>query len=106
MLAATPAPEARILELFRLALGIAHSNRAVPDRLVEYFNTVLSQARLLDSDPTATLDRVMPEAIQLALDLRERAELRQAVEDIASFQDVTPTKAAAVLRHLEEISAS
>jgi hypothetical protein len=106
MLAAAPAPEARMLELFRLALGIAHARRTVPDQLIEYFNTILSQARELDRDPTTRLDSVMPEAIQLALDLRVRSELRRAVSGINSFNDVTPTNAADVLRHLEEMSAS
>ena len=105
MLAAAPAPEARMLELFRLALGIANSNRVVPEKLIDYFNTVLAQARALDNDPQATVDAVMPEAIQLALDIRDRAELRKAVKDIKSFHDITPTKAADVLRHLEEIGA-
>jgi hypothetical protein len=105
MLAAVPAPEARVLELFRLALAIAQSEKPVPERLAAYFQMVLAQARQLANDPTIRLDSAMPEAIQLALDIRERADLRSAVQDIDSMENVTPSKAAAVLRHLEEMSA-
>ncbi len=106
MLAALPAPEARTLELFRLALLIAQLKERVPDELAAYFDRVLSQARVLERDPTARLESVMPEAVQLALDLRARNGLRLAVEDITSMTNVTPTKATDVLRHLEEMSAS
>jgi hypothetical protein len=106
MLAAAAAPEARILQLFRLALDIAVAESTVPAQLIEYFNRVLSQARALDRDPSSKVESVMPEAIQLALDIRERAELRQAVSDIQSFNDVSPNKAAEVLRQLEALGAA
>ena len=106
MLAAVPAPEARILELFRLTLGISLTERAVPDQLIQYFNRVLAQARALDRDPTGHLNEILPEAVQLALDIRERDSLRQAVTEIESFSDLTPTKAADVLRQLEEFGAA
>jgi hypothetical protein len=105
MLAAAPATEDRILELFRLALGIAGSNNVVPPQLVQYFNKVLSQARALDKDPTVQPTEVLPESVQLALDLRERAALRDAVTEIRSLSDLTPARAADVLRRLEEVGA-
>ncbi len=104
MLAA--APESRVLELFRLALIIAQSNRTVPDQLINYFNTVLSQARALDDNPTSKISAIMPEAIQLALDIRQRDELRQALQGVRSFSDITPTLATDFLRNLEELGAS
>ncbi len=71
MLAAIPADEARILEMFRLALMVANSRAAVSEALSEYFSKVLSQARNLDRDPGARIRPVLPEAIQLALDFRD-----------------------------------
>lgn len=106
MLAAAPAPEAQLLEIFRLALGLAKSQERIPQQLAAYFEKVLAQARQLESDPTSKLDTVMPEAVQLAVNLREREGLRLAVKDIGSMHSVTPSKAADVLRHLEAMSAS
>jgi len=87
--------------MFRLALAIANSNDPVPDALADYFTRVLSQARDLDRDPSITMESVLPEAIQLALDLRERDGLRDAVEGIQSLKTVSPSQAAEVLRRLE-----
>jgi hypothetical protein len=106
LLAAIPAPEAKALELFRLALTIMRDSQRVSPQLSAYFDEVLRQARALDQDPTAKVQSLLPEAIQLALDLRERSKLRTSIENLPALVDVSPAKAGDVLRHLEESGAT
>jgi hypothetical protein len=107
MLAAIPAEETRVLQLFELALRLVGSgSQKVPDQLKTYFDTVLEQARRLANDPTAVSGTILPEAIQLAIDLRDVEELRNAVDNLSSLAAITPERANAILVSLERHVAS
>lgn len=106
MLAAVPAEDARILEVFRLALAMVGQGKSdIPPQLVSYFDTVLEQARRLSIDPKSVSSPIMPEAIQLALELRGKP-FRDAVGDITTLSAVSPSQANEVLSSLERLVAT
>jgi hypothetical protein len=107
MLAAAPAEDARILEVFRLALAMVGQGKSdIPPQLVSYFDTVLEQARRLSTDPKSVSSPIMPEAIQLALELRDFKSFRDAVDGITTLSAVSPSQANEVLSSWERLVAA
>jgi hypothetical protein len=102
MLAAVPTEESRTLELFDLALRLIRERGRVPPRLSEHFNTVLSQAKALASDPAGVRGDISPQAIQLARRMRETDALREVVSGVADISKVTPAAANKILTTLGE----
>lgn len=101
MLAAASTEEGRILELFDLALRLVKRNGPVPPLLSKHFDVILQQARALADAPENVMGNIYPEAIQLALQLRNLNQLRRAVGDISGLSSVTPKQAAEILSTLE-----
>lgn len=107
MLAAVPAEQARILEMFNLALAMASSaQRNIPAPLASYFDKVLAQARQLLIAPDAIQDAVLPEAIQLALEIRSDEDIRSAMQQVSSITQISPEQAKQALASLERAVAS
>jgi hypothetical protein len=67
-------------ELFQLALRILGADRPLPAKLADHLSAVMVQAFDILTDPAAISQNTQPEAIQLALELRRSAELRQTIE--------------------------
>ena len=102
MLAAVPTEQTRVLELFSLALSMVGAGRRdIPLPLASYFNNVLEQARRLASEPAAVHGQILPEAIQLALDLRNVAAIRDAMNGVRSIDMISPEQAQKALESLE-----
>ena len=101
MLAATSTEEKRVLELFDLALRLVRHRGAVPPLLSQHFNAILQQARALAHSPENVEGDIYPEAIQLALQLREFDQLRKAVADSRDLSSITPEQADRILSSLE-----
>jgi hypothetical protein len=102
MLAAVPAQETRNLELFQLALRLVEQGRAdIPAQLATYFDTVLKQALLLAKDPTAVSGKILPESIQLALELKKVSILRSAVDEANTLSAISRERAKIILESLE-----
>ena len=107
MLAAMPSENSRRLELFRLALVlIDRGSRNIPNSLLLHFDNVLHQARKLSDNPDAISPQVMPQAVQLANDLRAHEGLRDALDGVNSIGDVSQMVAHKVLQNLEPRLAS
>jgi hypothetical protein len=106
MLAAAPSPDTEALELFHLALRLLRQGRGrVPPQLAKHVNAVLLQARALADDPRTAKGQLLPEAIQLALQLRTTAQLRDDIHDIADIGSLTPEQASRILLSLERQGA-
>lgn len=101
MLAAMPADDARILDMFRLALSIVSHGKSAPDQLRAYFESVLNQARALRENPGSVSGPLMPEAIQLAIELDALDEFRVAIDDITELNSITPDQANNILGSME-----
>ncbi|WP_157861920.1 hypothetical protein [Methylobacterium sp. Leaf361] len=102
MLAAAPAEETRVLALFQLALRLIRQGQGgVPPELERYFNSVLAQARSLSNDPRAVQGQLLPEAIQLALDIRDLDGLKDEIEGAHDASTVSPALADRILMRLE-----
>jgi hypothetical protein len=103
MLAAASTDQSRILELFDLALRLVHKRGSVPFQLSQHFNSILHQARALAENPDSIKGgSIFPEAIQLALRLREIESLREAVENVQDLSSMTPEQAGKILSSLED----
>jgi hypothetical protein len=100
MLAASPNEQRRVLELVDLALRLVHRSRPIPPQLSQHFNTILQQARALSEDPDVVKGEIFPEAIQLALRLREKS-LQEAFKNVPELSSVSPEQAARILSSLD-----
>jgi len=107
MLAATPSQESRVLTLFQLALRlVGQSEQPISPEMHTYFNRVLHQAKALNQDPSSITGGLLPEAIQLALNMRELEELRGVLSDADDLASVSPALADSILNNLERRVAS
>ncbi len=104
MMAAAPAEQARTLELFNLALMLSVGEKELPPALVDYCDRILQQARALVDSP-AKAGPVAPEVIQLALDLRDDPNVKQAMDGVISFKFIKPHQAQQALTGLERAVA-
>jgi hypothetical protein len=100
MLAASSSEQNRVLELFDLTLRLVQKCGPIPPQLSQHFNAILRQARALAEDPISVESPISPEAIQLALRLRE-GKLREAFQDVPDLSSVTPELAARILSSLD-----
>lgn len=107
MLAAVPAEQTQILELFNLALSMVGSGKSdIPGPLASYFDKVLEQARRLADEPTAVHGEILPEAIQLALDIRNVSGFRDALNGVEGIATMSPEQAQRVLASQERLVAA
>lgn len=103
MLAAAPSPQSDSLELIRLALSMVRSGEPnIPDSLKIYFSTVIEQARTLAGDPSSVQGEVLPEAIDLALEIRSVKEFSDEIERIESVDTLSPGVATKLLSVMEK----
>ena len=80
--------------------------REVPPPLASYFDKVLEQARRLAKEPTAAQSGILPEAVQLALDIRDVSAFREAIDDVQSIKTMKPEQAQKALASLERFVAA
>jgi hypothetical protein len=100
MLAASSSEQNRALELFDLTLRLVQRSGAIPPQLSQHFNAILHQARALAEAPGTVESPIFPEAIQLALRLREE-RLQEAFQNVPDLSSVTPELAARILSSLD-----
>lgn len=104
MLAAVPR-DARVLELVKLALSLLSHNQRVPDSLQDHLNKVLRQAKGLATDRKEVYPDLLPEAIDLALEIKMDARLAQELEQISSLQGINAETATRLLSAMRNVSA-
>lgn len=103
MLAATPSTRQNPLELVRLALSMVEAGeRDIPESLKKYFLAVLSQARTLAKDPPEAHGELLPEAIELALEIRTMKEFSEEIDRIETVDKISPDVAKKLLSAMEQ----
>jgi len=101
MLAATPKNPNRA-NLFRLVLTLSSNRNDTPQTLVDYFDEVLLQARAISERHFDFSKEIIPEAIDIAVELKSNDIFSCELKTIDSYRKLTPELAASLLRHLEE----
>jgi hypothetical protein len=86
----------RLPALFQVALQILGNERQLPTQLSAHLKSVVSQAVRIVADPSAISKDTLPEAIQLALDLKRSAELQEAISPSVDGS-ITPQTARDIL---------
>jgi hypothetical protein len=89
------------LEPVRILFSLARSpSEQIPQSLIEHALTIIRQARGLYANPAGADETTLPEAVSLALVMRRDQELARDLEQIDSFEQLDPGKAASALEHL------
>ena len=102
MLAATPTVTNNTLDLFKLALAmIENGDTNIPDSLKEYFTEVLIQAKIIANDSNLITHETKPEAIELAVDIREFNEFLQILDNVNSIDNISQETAKNLLDRME-----
>lgn len=106
MLMAVRQAETSTLELFKLALEMAERRDALDSvSIADYFRSLLMRARALaGGSPDAVA--FSPDAIELALALRQNPELADNLRGISSLEELSPERAAHALRSMEMLVAA
>ena len=100
MLAAAPAQSGRSLDLFVLALTLATHRDTPSATLVDHFNRTLTQARDVLRNPGSISAEISNEAVQLALEISSDPQVRDSLEHVNSFDQVTPEVARDLLKEM------
>ncbi len=104
MLAATP-NNAQGLGLLRLILTLVGENNGnIPASLKSRLETVIAQAKHLNADPTSIQQAVLPESIELALEMKVDQELADELESITNFDSIGSERATRILKEMENCS--
>lgn len=102
MLAATSTQSRDSLELVRLALlMISTGNQNISEPLKTYCGQVMAQAREVVDNPSRIDAGILPEAIDLALEIRESEGLTAEMGRFTSMDNVTPVLAKEILTNME-----
>lgn len=100
MLAATPI-DSQGLGLLRLILTVvSERSGSIPEPLQNHLLAVISQAKLLNVDPTAIKQAIMPESIELALEMKVEKGLANELESITTFDTIGAERADRILKEI------
>ncbi len=101
MIAAAP-PRNSPLGLIRLIFSLAENpTQPIPEELKTYLMDVIKDAKTLLSNPNDTSQKIHPDAIALALGMKESEELTNAVQEITTFESINSVLASKVLERLK-----
>jgi hypothetical protein len=103
MLMAAPSDSRPGLELFRLALQLAEHDRSqVEAPLAAYFRSLVSQAKVLAQSSRAVVEPIMPDAVRLAVAIRNNKTFAEAIATVDDMSDLSPNMAATLRKSMEE----
>lgn len=100
MLAAAPAHSGQPLDLFMFALALASTQTTPTAALVEHFNETLLQARTVLENPAAVGPDISTEAIHLALEIRSAPLVREKLDTVSSYEEVSIALASQLLKEM------
>lgn len=101
MLAAASSRSDRALESVKMVLRLESKNQQYPETLKIYFRKVIQQTVELLNDPTEVASQAMPEAVSLAVKMSSDQELRNLIEGIQKFDNISSDQAERALSSLE-----
>ena len=89
------------LELFRLVLSLQSSHyEDIPYPLEERFNLVLTQAKQLAKSPGETAQGMLPESMDLALEILSMNNLAKNIAKASSLGSMSPNLAKRILTEM------
>lgn len=94
----------REAELFKTALSLAASGSIVPNEIKDYFASVLMQAKELVRHPESVKPDILPEAIDLALEIKNVEALSDSLQSVEKLDSLTVVQASEILRKMEYCS--
>lgn len=104
MLAALP-KENQKLESVKLVLTlISTGDNSIPESLQQHLIEVLNQATSIISQPQNLSESIMPESIDLALEINAMSELFTDLDSVSSIEGITPELASKLLTSMENHS--
>lgn len=90
------------LELFRLVLSLQSSHyEDIPYSLEERFNLVLTQAKQLANSPDSAVRGMLPESVDLALEILSMDNLAQNIAKVSSLGGMSPNLAKRILQEMD-----
>lgn len=102
MLATAHAVRNSALDMFRLALSLIESDeKNIPPSLKQYFAEILEQAKRIAHDPNQVSDKIKPEAIQLAVEIRDIDNFLDDLDRLDGVESVSPAMAKQLLERME-----
>ena len=94
--------EDRASSLLQLALGLVVDQAERSAELTDYLNEVVRQALALRADPAGVVAPILPEAIDLALEMVTREQLADALGELNQAPALDPALAKRVLDVMSE----
>lgn len=101
MLSATPDKD-RSLELIKLILSYVSQDQNVPDSVQRHFIQVVEQAKRLANDPRDVSEDLIPESIDLALEMKMANDFSSEINNVSDFNKITPALASRLLQSMKE----
>ncbi len=102
MLATSHAFNNSTLDLFRLTLTLIESGETnIPTTLKDYFTEILNQAKAIAHDPNLVSNLTKPEAIELAVDVRDIDDFLDQLDQLEGIESVSPEIATQLLKKME-----
>lgn len=90
------------MELFRLTLSlISKEEENIPSKLQKYLEKIINQAQNLAKNPTSINKNILPEAIDLALEMRLHENVSQQINHLSNYASITPYIARELLSTME-----
>jgi len=90
------------LELFRLVLSLQSSHyEDIPDSLEERFNLVLTQAKQLAHSPDSAVRGMLPESVDLALEILSMDNLAENIAKVSSLGGMSANLAKRILKEMD-----
>jgi hypothetical protein len=99
MLAAAPKSPERAIT-FRLALTLISENKEAPARLVVHFNEILRQAKLLLDFQGGVPFEILPEAADVAFEIKVNSSLAKDIDALTEYAKITPHMASTLLEKI------
>jgi hypothetical protein len=101
MLSAISTKNERVLETFKLVLLLTAEKKALPESLMKYYRSVVSEASDLLKEPKRVAAEARPEAVVLAVKLLNDEALRDSIHELTENEWPEAATAQAALAGLE-----
>ena len=103
---AASSPSTEWLGVLRIALMMkAKAEQNVPQRIGAYFDTLVSQVRCLAGEQCILSKETLPEAIRLAIIVKEQAPLRTSFNGVQNYESITPGVAWELLTAIDKYAS-
>ena len=98
-----PAMEQHSYDLLHLTLSlIASDDHNIPATLLEHFQAVITQAKVLAKNPKEVTSPLIPEAVRLALEIQRGGNFSELISGVSDVQSMSQDVANQFLHDVEQ----